>query len=113
MVTDYYERAELTPYLDVLGFSLIGYGCTTCIGNSGPLVPEVAAAVDEHDLTVVSVLSGNCNFEGRIHPQVKMNYLMLSPLVVAYVIAGTMNIDLQKAVLGQNQQGQDVHLKDI
>ena len=113
VVTDYYERAGLTPYLDALGFNLVGYGCTTCIGNSGPLIPEVAAAVDEHDLTVVSVLSGNCNFEGRIHPQVKMNYLMSPPLVVAYAIAGTMNIDLQKAVLGQDQQGHDVYLKDI
>ena len=113
VVTDYYERAGLTPYLDALGFNLVGYGCTTCIGNSGPLIPEVAAAVDEHDLTVVSVLSGNRNFEGRIHPQVKMNYLMSPPLVVAYAIAGTMNIDLQKAVLGQDQQGHDVYLKDI
>lgn len=113
VVTDYYERAGLTPYLDALGFNLVGYGCTTCIGNSGPLIPEVADAVDANDLTVVSVLSGNRNFEGRIHPQVKMNYLMSPPLVVAYAIAGTMNIDLQKAVLGQDTNGQDVYLKDL
>lgn len=113
VVTDYYDRAGLTPYLDALGFNLVGYGCTTCIGNSGPLIPEVAAAVDQNDLTVVSVLSGNRNFEGRIHPQVKMNYLMSPPLVVAYALAGTMNIDLQKAVLGQDQDGHDVYLKDI
>ncbi|MEZ2720054.1 aconitate hydratase AcnA [Paenalcaligenes hominis] len=113
VVTDYYERAGLTPYLDALGFNLVGYGCTTCIGNSGPLIPEVAQAVDANDLTVVSVLSGNRNFEGRIHPQVKMNYLMSPPLVVAYAIAGTMNIDLQKAVLGQDTNGQDVYLKDL
>mgnify|MGYP001172738754 CR=1 FL=1 len=113
VVTDYYERAGLTPYLDALGFNLVGYGCTTCIGNSGPLIPEVADAIDANDLTVVSVLSGNRNFEGRIHPQVKMNYLMSPPLVVAYAIAGTMNIDLQKAVLGQDTNGQDVYLKDL
>ncbi len=113
VVTDYYQRAGLTPYLDALGFNLVGYGCTTCIGNSGPLIPEVAAAIDENDLTVASVLSGNRNFEGRIHPQVKMNYLMSPPLVVAYAIAGTMNIDLQKAVLGHDQQGKEVYLHDI
>ena len=113
VVTDYYERAGLTKYLDALGFNLVGYGCTTCIGNSGPLIPEVAAAVDENDLTVVSALSGNRNFEGRIHPQVKMNYLMSPPLVVAYAIAGTMDIDLQNSVLGQDQDGNDVYLKDI
>lgn len=113
VVTDYYDRSGLTPYLDALGFNLVGYGCTTCIGNSGPLIPEVAAAVDEKDLTVVSVLSGNRNFEGRIHPQVKMNYLMSPPLVVAYAIAGTMNIDLQKDVLATDKDGQPVYLKDL
>lgn len=113
VVTDYYKRAGLTPYLDALGFNLVGYGCTTCIGNSGPLIPEVAAAIDANDMTVVSVLSGNRNFEGRIHPQVKMNYLMSPPLVVAYAIAGTMDIDLQNDVLATDAQGNPVYLKDI
>lgn len=113
VVTDYYERAGLTPYLDALGFNLVGYGCTTCIGNSGPLIPEVAAAIDANDLTVVSVLSGNRNFEGRIHPQVKMNYLMSPPLVVAYALAGTMNIDLQNDVIAIDKEGNDVYLKDL
>lgn len=113
VVTDYYERAGLTRYLDALGFNLVGYGCTTCIGNSGPLIPEVAAAVDEKDLTVVSVLSGNRNFEGRIHPQVKMNYLMSPPLVVAYAIAGTMDIDLKNDVIAVDKDGKDVYLKDL
>jgi len=113
VVTDYYERAGLTQYLDALGFNLVGYGCTTCIGNSGPLIPEVAEAVDAHDLTVVSVLSGNRNFEGRIHPQVKLNYLMSPPLVVAYAIAGTMDVDLQHGVIGQSAAGEDVYLQDI
>src|SRR5690606_35181143 len=84
VVTDYYARAGLTPYLEALGFNLVGYGCTTCIGNSGPLIPEVSQAINEHDLSVVSVLSGNRNFEGRIHAEVKMNYLMSPPLVVPY-----------------------------
>src|SRR5699024_271518 len=113
VVTDYYERAGLTRYLDAMGFNLVGYGCTTCIGNSGPLVPEVGQAVDEHDLTVVSVLSGNRNFEGRIHAQVKMNYLMSPPLVVAYAIAGTMDIDLQSGVIATNDKGEEIYLKDI
>lgn len=113
VVTDYYEKAGLTPYLDAMGFNLVGYGCTTCIGNSGPLVPEVAAAVDAKDLTVVSVLSGNRNFEGRIHPQVKMNYLMSPPLVVAYAIAGTMDIDLANDVIATDKDGQPVYLKDL
>lgn len=113
VVTDYYEKADLTQYLDALGFNLVGYGCTTCIGNSGPLIPEVGAAVDEKDLTVVSVLSGNRNFEGRIHPQVKMNYLMSPPLVVAYAIAGTMNIDLHNDVIATDKDGNDVYLKDL
>ena len=98
---DYYERAGLTPYLEKLGFNLVGYGCTTCIGNSGPLPEAVSAAVAENDLAVVSVLSGNRNFEGRINPDVKMNYLASPPLVVAYALAGTMDIDLTTEPLGQ------------
>jgi aconitate hydratase A / 2-methylisocitrate dehydratase len=113
VVSDYYDRSGLTPYLDKLGFNLVGYGCTTCIGNSGPLIPEVSAAVHENDLAVVSVLSGNRNFEGRINPDVKMNYLASPPLVVAYAIAGTMDIDLMRDSLGSDEQGNDVHLADI
>ncbi|MBX3078927.1 MAG: aconitate hydratase [Cryobacterium sp.] len=113
IVTDYYERAGLTPYLDKLGFNLVGYGCTTCIGNSGPLIPEVAKAVDDHHLNVSAVLSGNRNFEGRIHPQTQMNFLMSPPLVVAYALAGTMNIDLLSDPLGTGSDGQDVYLRDI
>jgi aconitate hydratase len=113
VVTDYYERAGLTPYLEALGFNLVGYGCTTCIGNSGPLIPEVSKAVNDHDLSVVSVLSGNRNFEGRIHAEVKMNYLMSPPLVVAYALAGTMDIDLFQEPLGQGKDGKDVFLKDV
>ena len=113
VVSDYYERAGLTPYLDKLGFNLVGYGCTTCIGNSGPLIPEVSAAVNEHDLAVVSVLSGNRNFEGRINPDVKMNYLASPPLVVAYALAGSMDVDLFHDPLGQDADGNDVFLKDI
>jgi aconitate hydratase len=106
VVSDYYDRSGLTPYLDKLGFNLVGYGCTTCIGNSGPLIPEVSAAVNESDLAVVSVLSGNRNFEGRINPDVKMNYLASPPLVVAYALAGTMDIDLQSDPLGTDESGQ-------
>jgi aconitate hydratase len=113
VVSDYYERSGLTPYLDKLGFNLVGYGCTTCIGNSGPLIPEVSAAVQANDLAVVSVLSGNRNFEGRINPDVKMNYLASPPLVVAYALAGTMDIDLMNDSLGKDEQGNDVFLKDI
>jgi aconitate hydratase len=113
VVSDYYERSGLTPYLDKLGFNLVGYGCTTCIGNSGPLIPEVSAAVQENDLAVVSVLSGNRNFEGRINPDVKMNYLASPPLVVAYALAGTMDIDLLNESLGTDEQGNDVFLSDI
>jgi aconitate hydratase len=112
VVSDYYERAGLTPYLDKLGFNLVGYGCTTCIGNSGPLIPEVSAAVNEKDLAVVSVLSGNRNFEGRINPDVKMNYLASPPLVVAYALAGSMDVDLFNDPLGQDQDGKDVFMKD-
>jgi aconitate hydratase len=113
VVSDYYEKAGLTPYLDKLGFNLVGYGCTTCIGNSGPLIPEVSRAVNEKDLAVVSVLSGNRNFEGRINPDVKMNYLASPPLVVAYALAGSMDVDLFGDPLGQDQDGKDVYLKDI
>ncbi len=113
VVSDYYEKAGLTPYLDKLGFNLVGYGCTTCIGNSGPLIPEVSDAVNEHDLAVVSVLSGNRNFEGRINPDVKMNYLASPPLVVAYALAGSMTVDLFEDPLGQDTDGNDVFLKDL
>lgn len=113
VVTDYYDRAGLTPYLEALGFSLVGYGCTTCIGNSGPLIPEVSQAVADYDLAVASVLSGNRNFEGRIHAEVKMNYLMSPPLVVAYALAGTMNIDVFNEPLGTDKQGRPVYLRDI
>ncbi|GAB3926303.1 aconitate hydratase [Microlunatus endophyticus] len=113
VVSDYYERSGLTPYLDKLGFNLVGYGCTTCIGNSGPLIPEVSDAVNENDLAVVSVLSGNRNFEGRINPDVKMNYLASPPLVVAYALAGTMDLDLTNDPLGTDESGNPVYLKDI
>jgi aconitate hydratase len=113
VVTEYLDRAGLTEPLEELGFNLVGYGCTTCIGNSGPLPDEISAAVDDGDLAVVSVLSGNRNFEGRINPDVKMNYLASPPLVVAYAIAGTMDIDLATDPLGQDADGQDVYLKDI
>jgi len=113
VVTDYYERAGLTPYLEKLGFNLVGYGCTTCIGNSGPLIPEVSAAVNEGDLAVAAVLSGNRNFEGRINPDIKLNYLASPPLVVAYAIAGSMDVDLLTEPLGQDTAGNDVFLKDI
>ncbi|MCW2835181.1 MAG: aconitate hydratase 1, partial [Nocardioides sp.] len=113
VVSDYYEKSGLTPYLDKLGFNLVGYGCTTCIGNSGPLIPEVSQAVNEGDLAVVSVLSGNRNFEGRINPDVKMNYLASPPLVVAYALAGSMDVDLFNDPLGQDQDGNDVFMRDI
>jgi aconitate hydratase len=113
VVTEYLDKAELTESLERLGFDLVGYGCTTCIGNSGPLPEEVSKAVNEGDLAVVSVLSGNRNFEGRINPDVKMNYLASPPLVVAYALAGTMDIDIVGEPLGQDAQGQDVYLRDI
>ncbi len=113
VVTDYYDRSGLTPYLEKLGFNLVGYGCTTCIGNSGPLIPEVSDAVNEADLAVVAVLSGNRNFEGRINGDVKMNYLASPPLVVAYAIAGSMDVDLYNEPLGTDTDGNDVFLKDI
>ncbi|HKS49089.1 MAG TPA: aconitate hydratase AcnA [Amycolatopsis sp.] len=113
VVTDYYEKANLWPYLEKLGYHLVGYGCTTCIGNSGPLPEEISAAVQENDLTAVSVLSGNRNFEGRINPDVKMNYLASPPLVIAYALAGTMDFDFAEQPLGQDQRGNDVFLRDI
>ncbi|HEY5194921.1 MAG TPA: aconitate hydratase [Solirubrobacteraceae bacterium] len=113
VVTEYLDKAGLTESLEQLGFDLVGYGCTTCIGNSGPLPEEVSRAVAEGDLAVVSVLSGNRNFEGRINPDVKMNYLASPPLVVAYALAGTMDIDIVGDPLGQDEQGQDVYLRDI
>src|SRR5215469_11623699 len=113
VVTEYLERAGLTEYLDELGFHLVGYGCTTCIGNSGPLPEEISEVVNAEDLAVVSVLSGNRNFEGRINPDVKMNYLASPPLCVAYAIAGTMDVDLYDEALGEDDQGEPVFLKDI
>jgi aconitate hydratase len=113
VVTDYLKKADVLKDLEALGFFVVGYGCTTCIGNSGPLPPEVSAAIAEGDLTVASVLSGNRNFEGRVHAEVKMNYLASPPLVVAYALAGTVNIDLSTQPLGQDSDGNDVFLKDI
>ena len=113
VVTDYYDRADLTKYMEALGFHLVGYGCVTCIGNSGPLPIEVGKAIHEGDLAVTAVLSGNRNFEGRISPEVKMNYLASPPLVVAYAIAGTMDHDFEKDSLGKDTDGKDVYLRDI
>ena len=113
VVTDYYEKAGLTQDLEDLGFYTVGYGCTTCIGNSGPLIEEVSAAIQQNDLAVTAVLSGNRNFEGRINPDVKMNYLASPPLVIAYSLAGSMNFDFETDPLGQDQAGNDVFLKDI
>lgn len=113
VVTDYLDRAGLTPYLEALGFHLVGYGCTTCIGNSGPLIPEVSQAVTDNDLTVCSVLSGNRNFEGRIHPECKMNFLASPPLVVAYALAGSLHVNLTREPLGTGSDGQPVYLRDI
>ena len=113
VVTDYYDKAGLTPYLDALGFNLVGYGCTVCIGNSGPLIEEVSAAINSSDLSVAAVLSGNRNFEGRISPDVRLNYLASPPLVVAYALAGTMDIDFAVEPIGTDTAGKDVFLKDI
>ncbi len=113
VVTDYLERAGLTEYLDALQFNLVGYGCTTCIGNSGPLAPEISAAIAEKDLAVCAVLSGNRNFEGRINQDVKANYLASPPLVVAYALAGRMDIDLTDEPLGEGQDGEPVYLRDV
>ena len=113
VVTDYLEKAGLNKYLDELGFNLVGYGCTTCIGNSGPLNQNISDAINKNDLYAVSVLSGNRNFEGRINPDVKANYLASPPLVVAYALAGNMNFDMYKSALGKDKDGKDVFLKDI
>ena len=113
VVTDYYDRAGLTQYMEALGFNLVGYGCVTCIGNSGPLPVEISKSVNEHDLAVTAVLSGNRNFEGRISPDVKMNYLASPPLVVAYALAGTMNHDFEKDSLGTDKDGKEVLLSEI
>ena len=113
VVTDYYEKSGLNVYLDKLGFNLVGYGCTTCIGNSGPLIPEVSKAVNDGDLAVTAVLSGNRNCEGRINPDIKMNYLASPPLVIAYALAGSMAVDLFNDALGQDEDGNDVFMKDI
>ncbi|MEX2441432.1 MAG: aconitase family protein, partial [Pontimonas sp.] len=113
VVTDYYEKAGLMDDLENLGFYLVGYGCTTCIGNSGPLDEEISDAINEHDLAVTAVLSGNRNFEGRINPDVKMNYLASPPLVIAYALAGTMNFDFERQSLGTDSSGGPVYLRDI
>lgn len=113
VVTGYFDKAGMWPYLEALGFHLVGYGCTTCIGNSGPIIEEVTEAVNDNDLAVVSVLSGNRNFEGRINPDVKMNYLASPPLVIAYALAGTMDFDFESEALGQDEAGNDVYLRDI
>ncbi len=113
VVTEYYEKAGLTDDLEALGFHLVGYGCTTCIGNSGPLAEEISEAINQNDLAVTAVLSGNRNFEGRINPDVKMNYLASPPLVIAYALAGTMDFDFETEALGQDQSGKDVYLRDI
>ena len=113
VVTDYLNKSDLTKHLDAMGFHLVGYGCTTCIGNSGPLHPDIADAINENNLTVTSVLSGNRNFEGRVNPHVKANYLASPPLVVAYALAGTVNIDLSKDALGISSEGNEIFLKDI
>ncbi|BCI88963.1 hypothetical protein NIIDMKKI_41690 [Mycobacterium kansasii] len=113
VVSDYYDKAGLWPYLEKLGFYLVGYGCTTCIGNSGPLPEEISKAINDNDLSVAAVLSGNRNFEGRINPDVKMNYLASPPLVVAYALAGTMDFDFESQALGTDKDGNNVYLKDI
>ena len=113
MVIDYLIKAGLIPYLEELGFYLVGYGCTTCIGNTGPLPAPIEEAINKKGMTVAAVLSGNHNFEGRIHPLVKSNWLASTPLVVAYVLAGSMNMDLTKDALGTDKEGKPVYLKDI
>lgn len=112
-MTEYFAAAGLTQYLDTLGFDLVGYGCTTCIGNSGPLLEPIEQAIQQGDLTVASVLSGNRNFEGRVHPLVKTNWLASPPLVVAYALAGSVRLDLSREPLGEDRNGQPVYLKDI
>ena len=112
-MADYLKAAGLQDDLDALGYQLVGFGCATCIGNSGPLLPEISEAINANDLTVTSVLSGNRNFEGRISPDVKMNYLASPPLVIAYALAGTMDFDFETQPLGKDPDGNDVYLKDI
>src|SRR5438094_5431829 len=113
VVSDYLNRTGLQPYLDQLGFSLVGYGCTTCIGNSGPLAAPIEDAINKFDLVAASVLSGNRNFEARVHQSIKANFLMSPPLVVAFALAGRVNIDMSQEPLGKGKNGQDVFLKDI
>ncbi len=113
MVRDYLEKAGLMPYLEKLKFHIVGYGCTTCIGNSGPLPEEVSKAIDEKELVVASVLSGNRNFEGRINSEVRANYLMSPPLVVAFALAGRIDIDLRKDPIGKGKDGAPVYLADL
>ena len=113
VVTDYYEKSGLSSHLEQLGFFLVGYGCTTCIGNSGPLIPEISQAVNDNDLAVTAVLSGNRNFEGRINPDIKMNYLASPPLVIAYALAGSMDFDFETQPLGEDSEGEEVYLRDI
>ena len=113
VVSDYYDKAGVWPYLEKLGFFLVGYGCTTCIGNTGPLPDAISKAINDNDLSVTAVLSGNRNFEGRISPDVKMNYLASPPLVIAYALAGTMDFDFETEPLGKDNDGNDVFLKDI
>ncbi len=113
VVTDYLNKAGLMDALEKLGFFIVGYGCTTCIGNSGPLPDDVSRCIADKDLVVAAVLSGNRNFEGRIHPEVEMNYLASPPLVVAYALVGDMNVDITKDSLGKDHDGNDVYLKDI
>ena len=113
VVTDYLAKAGLNVFLDKLGFNLVGYGCTTCIGNSGPLPDEIVKAIEKENIYAVSVLSGNRNFEGRISPHIKANYLASPPLVVAYALAGHMEFDLYNEPLGKSKEGKDIYLKDI
>ncbi len=113
VVTDYLDKSGLQPYLDQLGFQIVGYGCTTCIGNSGPLHPKIEEAITEHDLIAASVLSGNRNFEARVHQNIKANFLMSPPLVVAFALAGRVDLDLSKDPIGKDREGQDVYLRDL
>ena len=113
VVTDYLQKTGLQPYLDQLGFNIVGYGCTTCIGNSGPLHPKIEEAIADYDLVAASVLSGNRNFEARVHQSIKANFLMSPPLVVAFALAGRVDLDLNKDPIGQDKEGKDVFLKDL
>ena len=113
VVTDYLQKTDLQRYLDQLGFNTVGYGCTTCIGNSGPLDPVIEKAINENDLVAASVLSGNRNFEARVHQNIKANFLMSPPLVVAFALAGRVDIDLSKQPLGKDKDGNDVYLRDL